>query len=386
MTKTGLGQIDWRLLIVIGLLALVLPACSDSIQSAKTEAVPATAKSEPTIGASRSTASSSQDVLTTSPSFTTLAPTLPYDENRYFEIEGHLCQNGAEPYPCVAYYGGDVPTMLAPDQYCKGLRNPLARTGYNPNEYFEVAFDLRNYLCEVDRFSFNSYECVSYFGGPAPPFYPIDLFCSGPQLALDCAEYDPAAYFEVRFNNVGYLCDVQEFTSNSDCMRYSGGPPPASPLSPDLYCSTQLRSTPRCSGLWYPDELERYEIHQIGGGNYLCERAFLAGIGDYDCYRYSGGNPAFVGGFTPDLKCTASLGSLDCDTELYPSEIAEIQKELNRWDGLSVVRIDGFPFVCTSDLNGDECFRCWLECSPDDVGFFPDYYCNRLGCSPDGWL
>jgi len=252
-------------------------------------------------------------------------------------------------------------------------RPTTTRSPYNTSVYFELTYDYKNYLCQEKRFTRNTFECVRYFGGGAPGFYDIDLYCTGSKSRLDCSTYDPDEYFEIRYDGTTYLCNSL-LLGKYECARYSSGSLPSF-YSPDLYCSGS-ESYPECSKYWFPSDLEMWgrEIRNISGTTYLCDQA-MGSYRDWDCNRYSGGDPSFISFSWPDLKCTEEYGSLSCNRDYYPSEM----------EGLSIVRIDFSKYICKSTFQGDECFRCWSDCSPDDVGYWPDYYCNYRGCSPDGY-
>lgn len=188
----------------------------------------------------------------------------------------------------------------------------------------------------------------------------------------------PTNTFEVRYAGSTYLCRPENnlsYSNNSDCVRYSGGAAPSF-YSPDIYCSGPKYS-PECSELWYPDELDDYEIINMGGRMYLCKNAVLGGgIGDKDCAPYSGGDPDRVSFFSA-LKCSPDVGGLRCDEEYYPSEM----------EGLSVVRIDYKDYVCKDTYQGDACYRWYGTGSPKSATYgLPDLYCNRSGvCAEDGY-
>ncbi|MFT7650396.1 MAG: hypothetical protein ACI8Y4_005166 [Candidatus Poriferisodalaceae bacterium] len=316
----------------------------------------------------------------------TTSTSLPYDPSRYFEFGSgsgtYLCEETYrfQEYECATYFGGPAPAIGTPDLYCSGPQGTLSCAEYNPNEYFEVRFQAQTYLCQ-ETYSFQQYECSDYFGGPAPYLGTPALYCSGSRTSAACTEYDPDKYFEISSDGRRYLCEAQFSPRQYNCTTFSGGSAPRVSGAPDLYCSGS-ESYPDCSSNWYPDELTRYDIYEINGSSHLCKRSIWGGFNDYDCSRYAGGDPSRVSFSWPDLKCTETLGRMQCDRDEYPSAI---QEELDRWDNLSVARINGSSYICESGFQGDSCYRCWGECSPDQVGFFPDYYCNNRGCSPDSW-
>jgi hypothetical protein len=128
--------------------------------------------------------------------------------------------------------------------------------------------------------------------------------------------------------------------------------------------------------LWFPDDLVQYDFVTYNGSDYLCEPALIgSNFGDLDCHRYDGGDPALATGVI-DLKCSQAAGGVNCDTEYYPSE----------WEGLSLVTIDLRQYICEDTVLGQEC-HLWLGFgSPRDATLgLPDYYCNALGCSPNGY-
>ena len=184
-------------------------------------------------------------------------------------------------------------------------------------DYFEVEFEYDGYLCR-DTWEWEQYECVGYTGGPVPSFLFPDLYCSGSRDRPDCSEYESGDYFEVEFEYDGYLCrDTWEW-EQYECVGYTGGPVPSF-LFPDLYCSGS-RDRPDCSEYWYLNELNQHDLRTIEGSIFLCQRALLGGWDDYDCSRYTGGDPEWVSFYRPDLRCTEWGAILECDSDEYPSD------------------------------------------------------------------
>ncbi len=184
-------------------------------------------------------------------------------------------------------------------------------------DYFEGEFEYDGYLCQ-DTWEWEQYECVGYTGGPVPSFLFPDLYCSGSRDRPDCSEYGSGDYFEVEFEYDGYLCrDTWEW-EQYECVGYTGGPVPSF-LFPDLYCSGS-RDRPDCSEYWYLNELNQHDLRTIEGSIFLCQRALLGGWDDYDCSRYTGGDPEWVSFYRPDLRCTEWGAILECDSDEYPSE------------------------------------------------------------------
>ena len=141
---------------------------------------------------------------------------------------------------------------------------------------------------------------------------------TAPENASSFPSDESGDYFEVEFEYDGYLCrDTWEW-EQYECVGYSGGPVPSFSF-PDLYCSG-ARDGPDCSEYWYLNELNHYDLRTIEGSIYLCERASSGGWDDYDCSRYTGGNPEWVSFYRPDLRCTEWGTTLECDSDEYPSE------------------------------------------------------------------
>jgi hypothetical protein len=132
-------------------------------------------------------------------------------------------------------------------------------------------------------------------------------------------------YFEVEFEYDGYLCrDTWEW-EQYECVGYSGGPVPSFSF-PDLYCSG-ARDRSDCSEYWYLNELSQHDLRTIEGSIFLCQRASSGGWDDYDCSRYTGGNPEWVSFYRPDLRCTEWGTTLECDSDEYPSEWEDIWED-----------------------------------------------------------
>lgn len=183
----------------------------------------------------------------------------------------------------------------------------------------------------------------------------------------------PAGTFLVSIQNQSHICrDATLGWNKYDCVRYYNQTFVLF-ISPDYYCSGS-KASPLCSTFWYPSDLETFEIptsitlnDRTSIGPFLCKRATFTGYGisDYDCSRYSGGNPLYVSFFSA-YKCTRKI-SFECRTDYYPSEIEGLEIRTIGWD----------RYVCERSFWGYECFRYWGLGSPRDaIGFFPDYYCN----------
>ena len=139
-----------------------------------------------------------------------------------------------------------------------------------------------------------------------------------PESAFSFSADESGDYFEVEFGYDGYLCrDTWEW-EQYECVGYTGGPVPSF-LFPNLYCSG-ARDRPDCSEYWYLKELNQYDLRTIEGSTFLCQEASLGDWDDYDCSRYSGGDPAWVSFYRPDLRCTQRSTTLECDSDDYPSE------------------------------------------------------------------
>ncbi len=79
------------------------------------------------------------------------------------------------------------------------------------------------------------------------------------------------------------------------------------------------------------DELEDYFGVEFEYDDYLCREAYSGGWDDYDCVRYDGGDPPSF--YSPDLYCTDSYGSLECDPDHYPSERDGSGDDWDDWEG-----------------------------------------------------
>ena len=183
----------------------------------------------------------------------------------------------------------------------------------------------------------------------------------------------PAGSFTVTYQGLLYYCEPQSFgdDDHSDCVRYYGGSVPYVG-SPDLYCSDS--SSPECSEDWYPVDLARADMVTIGSQTYVCRRAVLGSLGDKDCARYSGGDPNSVS-YGGALKCSTDVGSLQCDSKYYPSEMK----------GLSQVRISYQDYLCKSSYGGKECWKWSSYESPKQATMgLPDLYCNSSGTCAEG--
>ena len=77
-----------------------------------------------------------------------------------------------------------------------------------------------------------------------------------------------------------------------------------------------------------PDDY--YEV-EFEYDDYLCQEAYSGGWDDYDCVRYDGGDPPSF--YSPDLYCTDSYGSLECDPDHYPSEGDGSGDDWDDWEG-----------------------------------------------------
>ena len=139
-----------------------------------------------------------------------------------------------------------------------------------------------------------------------------------PEGAFSFPADESGDYFEVEFEYDGYLCQDTWEWEQYECVGYTGGPVPSF-LFPDLYCSGS-RDRPDCSEYWYLNELNQHDLRTIEGSIFLCQRALLGGWDDYDCSRYTGGDPEWVSFYRPDLRCTEWGAILECDSDEYPSE------------------------------------------------------------------
>lgn len=304
-----------------------------------------------------------------------------------------------------------------------------------PTNAEAVRVDGKEYWCELSPSS-AAVPCV--LAKAAVPqtasFALADLWCESTQ----CYPYNPEWYFETTYDGRGYICQSASvgYSDRYDCTSYRGGPPPALISVPEVYCNDSGFGR-TCSDLWYPDDLEDYELITVGGADYLCKSAWQGGLGDLDCYRYSGGNPSMVTGlvdlycsstflgdcstdwypsvlddydryqiggsdylcknaFTgrygdmncyryfggaprlaafPDLYCSNEGGGLACDTSDYPSE----------WNDYSIITIGYRDYICDRGAFGDiPCVQYWGGSPSRYSFFFPDYYCSRYGstCEP----
>ena len=114
--------------------------------------------------------------------------------------------------------------------------------------------------------------------------------------------------------------------------------PPAATLAPTPAMTTPATTTPatttRATTVTFPrlaDELEDYFGVEFEYDDYLCREAYSGGWDDYDCVRYDGGDPPSF--YSPDLYCTDSYGSLECDPDHYPSEGDGSGDDWDDWEG-----------------------------------------------------
>ena len=182
----------------------------------------------------------------------------------------------------------------------------------------------------------------------------------------DCTSYNPDEWFEV-WAGGSHLCHDAQGIGSYDCYRYYGGDAPLVAGPPDLYCSG-LESFPDCSELWYPWELEEYELVTLRGQTYLCERAIL-GYNDLDCWVYDGGLPFYAIKSFGELKCTRYGSSYECRTDAYPSQL----------EGYYFATISGGDYICEETGQGSRCWR-WSGSWPAFGLESPRYYCNNYGC------
>lgn len=257
---------------------------------------------------------------------------------------------------------------LANTVYCEGLSAPTSCSDlWFPSQIANVrlvTFEGRDYACQKYETS-----CVLYTGGPPPlSFYTPDLWCDG----LECSHYDPDVWTKITFEFSDYLCTERTFQFDEfDCYKTIGDTQPTLLVSPDLFCSG-FEYAMTCDKRWYPDELQSFEFISISGIDYLCTPSYLGSYGDYDCGAYQSGDPNLV--WTGQLKCTDRGYSFDCDSGYYPSEL----------DGLTVTYISGSQYLCRSTWGGSECFL-YLGGSPSmAVIGLPDLYCNTQGLC-DTW-
>ena len=160
------------------------------------------------------------------------------------------------------------PTTTAPTSGPTTTAPPFGTLPFDSDRYFEVTYQGHRYLCEDSLLNLSdSYDCMRYFGGSPPLlFFDPDLHCEGSRTSLTCYEYDPDEYFEVTYGGRSYLCEMPFWGQQYDCKTYFGGRPPSF-YSPDLYCSGPTYSL-SCSRDWYPDELDDYEFVTIDFSTY----------------------------------------------------------------------------------------------------------------------
>ncbi len=269
-----------------------------------------------------------------------------------------------------------------------------------------------------------------------------------PRSTESAPDYDPDELFEMTYESFDYLCTVLDVSiSRYPCVLYSGGPSPdivSVITAPDLYCSGTATFRD-CSGLWFPSDLDEYDLRTVDGHDVICTSAgTFSSPGDQACYLYAGGNPSTATTGLADYMCSSSrVGISDCATDYYPSEMADYkQYKVNGGDvictdarvsgsfgdldcyrysggnpsdavsgtpdykctpsglsvdcasdyypsemeGLTIVSIRGADYICQDSFEGQECFVWFGQGSPTDaIGFRPDYYCNLSGCSPDDY-
>src|SRR5690606_38830446 len=101
--------------------------------------------------------------------------------------------------------------------------------------------------------------------------------------------YDPDVYTEITYSGGRYLCtrSLVGGWQARDCARWYSGAPPLI-VTPGLYCNGEGIAV-ECSELWYPDELDGYELVEIGGQVHVCDDALSGGFDDLDCSPYYGG-------------------------------------------------------------------------------------------------
>ncbi|TDT14772.1 hypothetical protein BDK89_0328 [Ilumatobacter fluminis] len=196
-----------------------------------------------------------------------------------------------------------------------------------------------------------------------------------------CYEYDPTVFVEIEFRGRHYICQrgFGPRSTQSECVGYSGGPPPIGQFGPELYCSADGATSGawRCSTLWFPDVLDLHQQVTIDGADLLCVDASAGGVGDLDCYRYSGGDPSLLGGVV-GAYCSSGLG---CSTEWYPAVLDDFDR----------YTIGGAGYLCTRALTGDfgdyDCYR-YSGGDPGSSMGLVDLYCSDDGglqCDPDGY-
>lgn len=207
---------------------------------------------------------------------------------------------------------------------------------------------------------------------PAPAYRPTPPVTTATVVLPDDS-------FEVRFEGGNYLCQPPWLGgySHFDCERYSGGQAPSRRNSDD--CSGS-KPFPECSELWYPDEIDDYDLITMSSQLHLCKDAFLAGSSfasaTWTAPPYQGGEPRQVSFFFA-LKCSPSGVSLQCEDDYYPSEMK----------GLRLARIGYTDYVCRETYGGEECHQWHGSGSPKSATYgTPDLYCNGSGtCAEDGY-
>ena len=248
--------------------------------------------------------------------------------------------------------------------YCNGSAEPNdCSTRWYPDELDAlelVEFERQSYACE--RFG---NRCVAYDSGPPPvSFEQPDIWCEA-----SCSYFDPEIWFELQVDFIDYFCRDAFFGfQDYDCVRALSQEPPTIIIEPDFYCSgSQL--FPECSAFWYPSDLADELIVDISGSTYLCQSASGMGssFGDFDCGRYSGGDPRFIS--KSDLKCSDTRGSFECDPNEYPSAL----------EGVYFSTIDGSQHVCKETYLGSECWTYFSGSIRNSMFGLPNFYCNRSG-------
>jgi hypothetical protein len=182
----------------------------------------------------------------------------------------------------------------------------------------------------------------------------------------------------------------------------------------------------------------------VGGQTYICYDDPWGFGQQYECvHYYGGGPPLFI--FSPDLYCSGSSLSLECDERWYPDELDDYTfirwgysdyicqrayfgayagyddydcerypggqpphisssypdlmctKEWSSFDcnteyypsemdGCYFARIDYSDYVCEGTWQGSECYRYYGGHPKAAMSGWPDYYCNSYGeCSTYGY-
>jgi hypothetical protein len=213
---------------------------------------------------------------------------------------------------------------------------------------------------------------------PTPRLSPAPSDIAPPQTFGPTTTRDelPVGWLELTVRGSDYICEKVGL-SDAKCERDFGSRP-FSIISPGLYCSNVNSPSISCDTNWYPDELDEYQFITYRNADYVCDDTRF-GYGNLDCFRYTSGDPARATGMYPDLYCSDGY-SLDCNEEYYPSEE----------EGLEIVEIDGWTYVCEDDFagRGSDCYEWDGSGSPRDVISIleADYYCNYRGeCSPDDY-